>query len=114
YRTRDPLGRAGDFTTAPEISQLFGEIIGLWCATVWTMMEAPSRFNLVELGPGRGTLMADLLRAGRVVPGFVEAATVHMVETSEPLRQCQRQALAGYAVRWHDDLSSLPRRPMLL
>ncbi len=114
YRTRDPLGRAGDFTTAPEISQLFGEIIGLWCATVWTMMGAPPRFHLAELGPGRGTLMADLLRAARVVPGFDEAAAVHMVETSEPLRQCQRQALVGHEVCWHDDLSSLPHGPMLL
>src|SRR5215210_4461769 len=76
YVTRDPFGSEGDFTTAPEISQMFGELIGLWAATVWRLIGAPRPVRLIELGPGRGTLMADLLRAGRVVPGFLEAADI--------------------------------------
>lgn len=114
YRTRDPLGRGGDFTTSPEISQVFGEIIGLWCVTVWTMMGRPPALQLVELGPGRGTLMADLLRAARTVPPFSAAAAVHLVETSRPLRAKQRQALPEADVRWHDSLDTVPAGPMLV
>jgi len=114
YVTRDPLGAAGDFTTAPEISQMFGELLGLWAADRWQAMGAPDPVHLVELGPGRGTLMADALRAGKGVPGFRKAARVHLVETSPVLRDSQRRALAGVNAAWHGDLSTLPPGPMIL
>ena len=95
YATRDPFGRAGDFITAPEISQMFGELIGLWAAVVWRGLGAPSALHLVELGPGRGTLMSDALRAARQEPGFRAAVTPHLVEASPMLRACQEQRLAG-------------------
>src|SRR5437660_4393238 len=82
YARRDPFGRAGDFVTAPEISQMFGELIGLWAAAVWQAMGAPAALHLVELGPGRGTLMADALRAAKVVPAVRAALAVHVVATS--------------------------------
>lgn len=106
YRTRTAIGRAGDFITAPEISQVFGELIGLWAAIVWQQMGSPSRVNLVELGPGRGTLIKDALRAARIVPGFHGALSVHLVESNEPLRVMQRAALADFSgsVTWHDDI----------
>ncbi len=97
YMTRDPFGAGGDFVTAPEISQMFGELIGLWASRRGPQWARPSRLRLVELGPGRGTLMADLLRAARLVPAFLEAADVHLVETSPVLRAQQRQRLAGRA-----------------
>jgi len=114
YATRDPLGAAGDFTTAPEISQMFGELIGLWCADAWMRMGAPARVLLVELGPGRGTLMADALRAARGVPAFRAAVGVHLVETSPALRARQAAALADADPAWHDDLSTVPDGPLLL
>ena len=116
YATRDPFGASGDFITAPEVSQLFGEIVGAWCAHMWAEMGRPSSVLLVEPGPGRGTLMADILRVARLVPGFLEAATVHLVETSPALRQRQRDTLAPLAagIFWHESLSTLPDGPMLL
>lgn len=114
YVTRDPLGREGDFTTAPEISQMFGEMLGLWAAHVWTTMGSPDPVCLVELGPGRGTLMADALRAARVVPAFRSAVRVHLVETSPTLRERQRAALPDIDVTWHDDLASIPDAPTVL
>lgn len=117
YMRRDPLGLAGDFITAPEISQMFGELIGLWCASVWHAMRKPPRVRLVELGPGRGTLMADALRAGRRVPGFLSAVTVHLVETSPALRERQRAALAGEGlppVQWHETFAEVPPGAMIL
>lgn len=108
YVTRDPLGRAGDFVTAPEISQMFGELIGLWAATAWQAMGEPARVNLVELGPGRGTLMADALRAAKVMPAFRAALAVHLVETSPVLVRHQRAALADVEVSWHRDITELP------
>lgn len=117
YRRRDRFGVEGDFTTAPEISQVFGELIGLWCAVTWRQMESPAPVRLVELGPGRGTLMADALRAARVVPAFIDAVDLHLVETSELLRGRQRQALADAPVRrlrWHGRFDRVPRGPMLL
>jgi NADH dehydrogenase [ubiquinone] 1 alpha subcomplex assembly factor 7 len=101
YVTRDPLGAAGDFTTAPEISQMFGELIGAWAATVWRQMGAPSHLNLVELGPGRGTLTADALRATHAVPDFRAAVAVHLVETSPALR-ARQQAMLGATGSWHE------------
>jgi SAM-dependent MidA family methyltransferase len=115
YRTRDPLGAAGDFTTAPEISQMFGELIGVFAANVWSAMGSPPAFRLVELGPGRGTLMADALRALKVLPAFLEACSVHLVETSPALRERQRAALggAGVPVAWHDRADEVPDGPVI-
>jgi NADH dehydrogenase [ubiquinone] 1 alpha subcomplex assembly factor 7 len=113
YATRDPFGAAGDFTTAPEISQVFGELIGAWCADYWQRMGAPDPVLLVELGPGRGTLMADALRATRHVPGFYDALKLHLVETSPVLRQMQQEKLAAYQPQFHDNVVRLPPGPML-
>ena len=114
YATRPALGEGGDFITAPLISQMFGELIGLWMASAWRAMGAPPRVFLVEMGPGDGTLMSDLLRAGRALPGFLEAAEVWLVETSEPLAALQRQRL-GDGVRWARSLEEVPGgHPLLL
>ncbi len=112
YTTRDPLGRAGDFVTAPEISQMFGELLGLALAQAWQDQGAPAPFALAELGPGRGTLMADVLRATRRVPGFARAARLHLVETSPVLRAAQATRLAGAV--WHDTVATLPEMPLFL
>ncbi len=116
YMTRDPFGAAGDFVTAPEISQMFGEILGLWCADLWMRRGSPSPVLFVELGPGRGTLAADALRAMRIVPGLHDALRVHLVETSPVLREAQRRRLAetGLAVTWHSDIAALPEGPALI
>ena len=98
YRKQPAIGAGGDFITAPEISQIFGELIGLWCAVVWQQMGSPAKLNLVELGPGRGTLMRDALRAARIVPGFCQSLTVHLVESNETLRKAQHAALSGIDV----------------
>lgn len=97
--TRDPLGAAGDFTTAPEISQMFGEIIGAWLLQAWLDMGAPARFILLECGPGRGTLMADILRIGALRPEFLQGAEIVLLETSLVLQATQSRALAGYSYR---------------
>jgi NADH dehydrogenase [ubiquinone] 1 alpha subcomplex assembly factor 7 len=114
--TRDTFGARGDFVTAPEISQMFGEMIGVWIASAWTAMGAPSQFNLVELGPGRGTLMQDALRAMRAAPGLLDATRVHLVEISPALRDKQRATLADVAppVAWHGDLASVPDGPLIV
>jgi len=114
YITRDPLGRGGDFTTAPEISQMFGEMLGLWLAQAWMDRGSPASFVLAELGPGRGTLMADALRAASRVPGFVEAADLWLVETSPALRRKQWEALGAHQPRWADDVDGLPEGPLYL
>lgn len=108
YATRDPLGAAGDFTTAPEISQMFGELIGLCLAQSWLDQGAPAPFTLAEAGPGRGTLMADIWRATRGVPGFHAAARIHLIEASPVLRAVQAQKLDGAPVEWHDTADTLP------
>jgi SAM-dependent MidA family methyltransferase len=115
YSTRDPFGVAGDFTTAPEISQMFGELIGLWAASVWDGMGRPNPVRLIELGPGRGTLAADALRAGRALPGFLDAARLHLVETSPGLEAKQRATLEGapVPVSWHAELGDVPDGPSL-
>lgn len=119
YAGRDPFGARGDFTTAPEISQAFGECLGLWAAVLWQSMGRPAPVLLAEAGPGRGTLMADALRAiGQVMPGFRAALRVHLVEQSPALRAAQARALeaplAGAAATWHEDFSTLPDGPLLL
>ena len=115
YRTRDPFGAQGDFTTAPEISQMFGEMIGLWAAHLWQAMGSPSRFSLIEIGPGRGTLMADMLRATRILPGFREALAVHLVETSPVLREIQASTLAGKAEpSWHERVETALEGPAII
>ncbi|KIC34245.1 class I SAM-dependent methyltransferase [Leisingera sp. ANG-S5] len=114
YTTRDPLGAKGDFTTAPEISQMFGELLGLSLAQAWLDQGAPAPFTLAELGPGRGTLMADLLRATRGVPGFHAAMQIHLVEASPALRGVQAKALKDQAPRWQDSVDALPDQPLFL
>lgn len=114
YAGRDPLGAKGDFITAPEISQIFGEMIGLWLAVMWQVMGSPHRVVLAELGPGRGTLMADVLRAAGTVPAFLQAAEIWLVETSPLLRQAQQQKLAGFAVRWVERIEDLPDASILV
>lgn len=114
YATREPFGVAGDFVTAPEISQMFGELIGLWLADLWLRAGSPAPVILAELGPGRGTLMADALRAmDRAAPGLRAALSVHFVEKSPRLRALQANAVPDAI--WHDDLSTLPAdAPLLL
>lgn len=109
YRSQAAIGAAADFITAPEISQVFGELVGIWAAVTWRAMGAPHAFNLVELGPGRGTLMMDALRAGSVVPGFVEAAQIRLVESNQTLVKQQQRTLAAYADRtsWHSSAARL-------
>ena len=114
YRTRDPFGAAGDFVTAPEVSQMFGELIGLWSAMVWRQMGEPDPVLLVELGPGRGTMIADAWRALAVAPGFRGAARLHLVESSPTLEQRQRQTLLGVDATWHRSIESLPEGPAIV
>lgn len=109
YATRDPLGRCGDFTTAPEMSQMFGELIGAALADVWLRAGAPEQAIFAELGPGRGTLAADALR---VIRGAGFEGAVHLVETSPLLRETQRRRLPD--ARWHDTIDDLPNAPTLL
>ncbi|MFT3689081.1 class I SAM-dependent methyltransferase [Paenirhodobacter sp.] len=112
YTTRDPLGRAGDFVTSPEISQMFGEMLGLCLGQVWLDQGSPASFVLAELGPGRGTLMADMLRAIRAVPGMAEAARVCLVEASPVLRAEQRRTVGR--AEWFDTVADLPEGPLFL
>ncbi len=111
YPTQTPFGRGGDFITAPDISQIFGEVIGLWVAATWIDQNRPTPFALVELGPGQGSLMADILRATRHVPGFHAALRLHLIEASPILRQHQSDVLADHAPVFHDTLASLPDMP---
>jgi NADH dehydrogenase [ubiquinone] 1 alpha subcomplex assembly factor 7 len=114
YRTKRPIGARGDFITAPEIHQMFGELIGLWAVEVWQQMGAPSAFRLIELGPGRGTLMGDVLRAAKVRPAFLDAAAIHLVETNEALITHQRTALAQFTIAWHASIDDLPDGPAII
>ncbi len=107
YKTRDPLGVDGDFTTAPEISQLFGEIIGVWAVQQWIKLGSPPSFNLIEIGPGRGTLMADLLRGTSHISDFHNPMDIHLIETSATLTEKQKATLKNYNIEWHNDLSNI-------
>jgi len=115
YMSRDPFGAAGDFTTAPEISQMFGELIGLWAAEVWASMGRPNPVRLIELGPGRGTLMSDALRAARIVPDFRAAIDVTLVEMSPTLAESQHETLltAGAPIAWSPTLAECPEGPAI-
>jgi SAM-dependent MidA family methyltransferase len=115
YVARDPLGREGDFTTAPEVSQMFGELLGLWAASVWKAIGSPPSLRLIELGPGRGTMMADALRAARVLPPLHQALDVHLVEINPVLREKQKAALSNARhVTWHERLDDVPEGPAII
>lgn len=115
YIAHDPLGRQGDFITAPEVSQMFGELLGLWAASVWREMGSPAALQLIELGPGRGTMMADALRALRVLPPLYQALSIHLVEINPVLRDKQQEALIGIRnVHWHKSLDEVPRGPSII
>ena len=115
YVSRDPLGREGDFTTAPEVSQMFGELIGLWAASVWRAMGSPPVLHLIELGPGRGTMMADALRALRVLPPLYQALQIHLVEINPVLRGKQKETLSGARkISWHDSIDDVPAGPAVI
>ena len=107
YMRADPIGR--DFITAPEVSQIFGELIGLFFVQAWEDRGRPEKFHLVELGPGRGTLMADMLRVAKIRPAFLEAAHVSLVETSPALRAVQAKTLAGMRVEWRSHFGDVPK-----
>lgn len=110
YKNTDPLGAKGDFITAPEVSQLFGEMIGIWIANTWQEMGAPKTFDLVELGPGRGTLMADALRVLETIPGITEALRLVLIETNHALIEKQRVKLTDFYPEWATELSALDGR----
>ncbi|MBI5132218.1 MAG: SAM-dependent methyltransferase [Rhodopseudomonas palustris] len=115
YVSRDPLGREGDFTTSPEISQMFGELIGLWAASVWKAAGEPDVLRLIEIGPGRGTLMADALRALRVLPPLYQSLSIHLVEINPVLREKQKATLAGIRnVHWHESFAEVPEGPAVV
>jgi NADH dehydrogenase [ubiquinone] 1 alpha subcomplex assembly factor 7 len=115
YVSRDPLGREGDFTTAPEVSQMFGELLGLWAASVWKAIGSPPVLRLVELGPGRGTMMADALRALRVLPPLHQSLSIHLVEINAVLRDKQEETLFGVRnITWHDSIDEIPEGPAII
>ncbi len=116
YMTRQAIGSEGDFTTAPEISQMFGEVLAAWLAHGWALAGSPAPVRLVELGPGRGTLATDILKTFRLVPPLAAAVEVHLVETSPLMRAAQAERLerAGPRAFWHDSLADVPEGPMLL
>ena len=115
YISRDPLGREGDFITSPEVSQMFGELLGLWAASVWKAIGSPQSFRLIELGPGRGTMMSDALRALRVLPPLYQTLSVHMVEINPVLREKQKATLTGLRnVSWHERIDDVPEGPCVI
>lgn len=119
YKNREAIGKKGDFITAPEISQIFGELIGIWCISAWRGLGKPSSFCLAELGPGKGTLMSDLLRAAKSDPEFLSAAQVVLVETSKRLKADQSAMLTknlidSDKINWANDIASLPDMPTIV
>ncbi len=116
YTTRNPLGREGDFVTAPEVSQMFGELIGLWVASVWRQMDSPKNLRLIELGPGRGTMMADALRAMRVAPILHQSVQVHFIEINPTLRAIQQETVGGANIplSWHNTIDDVPKGPVII
>jgi SAM-dependent MidA family methyltransferase len=117
YTTREPFGAAGDFITAPEISQMFGELIAVWLCQAWAAIGRPMPVTIAEIGPGRGTLMKDMLRTlSRLDPALTGSASFAMIETSPRLAEVQKKTLAGAAARigWHESIDTLPRQPLLI
>ncbi|WP_412546448.1 class I SAM-dependent methyltransferase [Maricaulis sp. MIT060901] len=116
YATKDPIGAGSDFITAPEISQMFGELMGLWIMQSWDDMGRPERFNLVEMGPGRGTMMFDILRTGRALPDFLKAVHVYLIEASAALKSVQAKSLgtSGVQASWIQRLDQVPQGPCLI
>lgn len=116
YATKNPIGAGEDFITAPSVSQMFGELTGLWCAQVWMDMGRPARFQLVELGPGTGQMMSDIIRAGRAVPGFLDAAQITLIEASAALKMVQGRTLTpmGVQAMWADRLENVPAGPSII
>lgn len=117
YMTRDPFGRAGDFTTAPEISQMFGELVGAWLVAAWHALGRPQNPLIAEIGPGRGTLMKDIARTiGKLEPELRENAGFNLIETSQKLGWAQATTLEGAGGRfdWHESIDDLPRQPLLI
>ena len=117
YTRRAPFGAAGDFITAPEISQMFGELIGLWAADVWRSMGAPNEVALIEFGPGRGAMMKDALRAARAAPAFRKAVRAHLIETSPDLQLQQRRTLGAIddvPLRWHTSIDEVAAAPSII
>jgi len=114
YRKRLAFGAEGDFITAPDVSQMFGELIGIWCLSTWHKLGRPNPFSLAELGPGRGTMMADILRAAAIDPGFIAAMQLYLVEASERLINIQRQAIGRQPANWIADVSGLPEMPTII
>ena len=116
YASRQPIGGKGDFITSPEISQIFGELVGLWAVAVWQSMGEPSRVTVAEFGPGRGILMADASRAWRGVPKFRDSVSVALIETSPVMVETQRKTLkdAGVPLRWYAALDAVPEGPLVM
>lgn len=118
YLYQHPIGSESDFLTAPEISQMFGEIIGLWFVDQWEQLGCPSSFTFLELGPGKGTLLHDILRSARIRPSFLDAIQIHLVEISPYFRDLQRKILQDFRINWHNSLDealqNLPHQPVFL
>jgi len=116
YITHDPIGVSGDFVTAPEISQMFGELIGLWMISVWQQMGSPENVRIIELGPGHGSLMMDAFRAARIAKEFQSAAVLHLVEISPKLKEVQQKRMEalGMATLWHSALADVPGGPSII
>ena len=116
YTNHNPFGKDGDFVTSPEISQMFGEILGAWIAHSWQTIDKPKPFRIVELGPGRGTLMNDALRSASLQKGFCSSSSLHLVEISEKLIKLQENNINGFdiPINWHDSFTDVPSGPMIL
>ncbi|QIT36543.1 class I SAM-dependent methyltransferase [Wolbachia endosymbiont of Brugia pahangi] len=113
YMNKLPLGNGGDFITAPEISQLFGEIIAVWVMHTWKKLGKPPKFSLVELGPGRGTLIHDIIRVTKKYGSFFSSMAIHLVEISPTLQKIQKEKLKGLGISWHENIDSLPEQPTI-
>ncbi|MEY2392973.1 class I SAM-dependent methyltransferase [Wolbachia endosymbiont of Tettigetta isshikii] len=113
YMSKLPLGKDGDFITAPEISQLFGEIIAVWVMHTWEKLGRPSKFSLVELGPGKGTLIHDIIRVTKKYNNFFDSVSIHLIEISPALQEIQKKKLKGLDINWHKNIDSLPKRPTI-
>ena len=115
YSKQNVIGKKGDFVTAPEISQVFGELIGLWCITSWEKLGRPEDFCLIEFGPGNGTLMLDALRAiESSSPRFIKSVSIILIETSKSLSKKQKTRLSKYKVNWLVDYTQIPKKPTII